>query len=130
MVQMYQLGALSLDKNEHRPLPRVKQDKPAWMVGGKGFFDQNAKFWRPGECMYYAEVPNIDLIPLNKMAYDNQQLWLDMIDELAERKAKAEKKSFVKTPRREWCEPSDMVDVPTPDSIFAPAAKGQNEAIR
>lgn len=131
MAEMMQLGPLSINPPRQYSPPRVKrQDKAAWMVAGKGFFDQNAKFWRPGECLYYSGVPNADLIPLNKLAYDNLQLWLDLMDELDEKACKANKKQFVPRPRQEWKEEGEIVDVPMPDSIFAPAAKEVNEAIR
>jgi len=128
---MVQLGALSLEPTRAYTPPRVKrQDKAAWMVGGKGFFDQNAKLWRPGECLYFDGVPNADLIPLNKIAYERQQLWMDVMDELDEKVAKAAKKQFVPRARTPWTDDGETVDVPMPDSIFAPAAKESNEAIR
>lgn len=131
MANPVQLGALSTEPAKPFTPPRIKhQDKAAWMVGGKGFFDDKDKFWRPGECLYFDGVPNADLVPLNKMAYERQQLWLDVQDELDEKVCKANKKAFVKRPRKEWKELSEIEDLPTPDSVMGVRKEGANEAIR
>ncbi len=126
-----QLGALSLEP--HRPFvaPRIKhQDKAAWMVSGKGFFDDKDVFWRPGECLYFDGTPNTDLLPLNKLAFDRQQIWLDVQDEMEEKVCKANKRAFVKKSRKEWKETTEIDDLPTPDSVMGVKREGHNEAIR
>lgn len=131
MANPVQLGALSLEPARPYTPPRIKhQDKAAWMVGGKGFFDDKAKYWRPGECLYFDGVPNADLYPLNKLAYDRQQMWLDVMEELDEKVAKANKKQYIKKERKPWKEFEDIGDVPMPEHVFAPRTEAQNEAIR
>lgn len=128
---MLQLGPLSIEP--HRPYtpPRIRrQDVPAWMIGGRGFFDDKDKFWGPGECLYWDGTPNHDLIPINKLAYDKMQTWLDVMDELEEKKCKADKRMFVKKPRREWKETEFVDDLPMPDSVMGKKKDGVNEAIR
>jgi hypothetical protein len=131
MPQMVQLGPLSLDRRQPYSPPRIKhQDKAAWIVGNKGFYDDKCHLWQPGEMLYYDGEPNADLYPLNKLAYDRKEEFLDKIDALAEKKAKKDGKAFVPAPRLQWREDGVMDEVPMPDSVMGARIEGQNEAIR
>lgn len=130
MGEMQQLGALSLNPpKEHRPL-RVKQDKAAWGVAGKGFYDDKDKLWYPGQALYFDGEPNLDLIPLNKVAYDKQQEFLDKLDSLGLKRAKKDGKEYTPLTRQQWSEDGIIDDLPTPEFVMGSRKDGINEAIR
>ena len=124
------LGALSLAPRQPYVRPRVKQDRPAYGVGGKGFFDDKDKMWHPGTALYFDGEPNLDLYPLNKLAHNRMQEFLDKLDLLGEEKAKKEKRAYIKVARKEWVEEDSEDDLPQPDYVMASRKEGQNEAIR
>ena len=124
------LGALSLTPPVQKALPRVKQDRPAYGVAGKGFFDDKDKFWQPGQALYFDGVPNQDLVPLNKLAHDRMQAFLDYIDELGEKKAKKDGRAYVRKPREEWREDGTYDELPQPEYVMGMRKDGSNEAIR
>ena len=128
--QMQQLGNLSLTPHKEFKMPKLKQDRPAYMVGGKGFFNSNDKFLYPGQMTYLDGEPNQDLIPLNKVAYDEMQKFLDKLDALASEKAKREKRSFIPQPRQEWREEEILEDLPAPDFVMASKKLGADDTIR
>lgn len=130
MAKMVQLGALSTERHMPYQRPRVKQDKPAYGVIGTGFFDNNDKFWNPGEALYFNGEPNDNLIPLNKVAYDRIQLFKDKLDKMAEDKCKKDKVAFVPQARQEWSETDVEDDFPTPEYVMGMQKKESNDAIR
>lgn len=131
MGQPVQLGALSLTPRQSLPPLRVtKQDKAAWGVGGKGFYDDKDKYWAVGQALYFDGEPNVDLTPLNKLAYDRMQAFLDKIDHLGALKAKKEGKSYVQLAREEWREDGAHDEIPMPEYVMGVKKEGHNEAIR
>lgn len=131
MVQgMHQLGALSLTPPKaYQPL-RVKQDKPAYGVSGKGFYDDKNKFWNAGQALYFEGEPNFDLIPLNKLAFDKMTDFYDKLDALGERRAKKDGKSYTPIIRQTWTEEGVLDDAPQPEQVMGVRIEGHNEAIR
>lgn len=120
----------SLEKHEPFQKPRLKQDRAAWAVTGpQGFFDNNDKFWFPGQMLYFEGTPNSALIPLNKKAYDAQQLWLDEIDMFTEEKCKKDKVKFVKQPRQEWKEEEEM-ELPQVEHLMGVPRTTKNDEIK
>lgn len=127
--RMRQLGALSLEQNHARPLPKLKADRAAYMVGGKGFFNDKDKYLYPGQATYWDGEPNRDLIPLNKKAYDNMQTFLDKLDVLNAKAAKANGKVYVPIAREQWDEDGLVADIPTPDSVMGVQKSGPDDTI-
>lgn len=130
MGQPHQLGALSLTPPKPYIQPRVKQDKPAYGVTGKGFYDEFCKFWNPGQALYFDGEPNLDLIPLNKVAYDKMSEFLDKLDALGERKAKKEGKSYNPIVRMAWTEEGAVEELPQPEQVMGAKIEGHNDQIR
>lgn len=125
-----QLGHLSITPPKPYVKPRIKADRPAYLVSGKGFFDGH-ELWNAGSSLYFDDEPNIDMIPLNKLAHDRLQEFLDKIELLEERKCKKEGKAFVKKPREEWREDGyDDVEIKLPESLMGVRTDKRNEAIR
>lgn len=130
MAEMVQLGALSLKRRtENLQPPKVKQNVPAYRVGGKGFYDQFNRLWFAGEALYFEDEPNEDMIALNKLAYDRLQLLYDKLDECEEKFCRQNKKQFVKRPRVAWDDENINVAIPLPDSVFGVKKHGSNIAI-
>lgn len=126
-----QIGALSLDRKPEWTAPRItKQDSAAWLVSGKGFFDQFDIFHNAGVMIYYDEEPNFDLIPLNKKAWDNQQMFLDKIDSFTEKRCKKDGKSFIPTPRKPWTDGFQPEDLPRTEAVMGYKKIGSNQQIR
>ena len=111
------LGALSLDRTQPYVRPKVKQDRPAYIVINNGFFDHKDKFKFPGEMLYFDGEPNANLYPLNKMAYDKIQQFLDMLDMFSEEKAKKDKVKFIKQAREPWHN-YEEVEVPQVENVM------------
>lgn len=131
MAQPHQLGALSLTPPKPYTPPRVKQDKPAYRIIGKGFYDDKDKLWQQGEALYFDGEPNLDLMPLNKLAHDKTNEFLDKLDALGERKAKKEGKAYTPFVRHEWVDGEGIVDdLPMPEQVMGVKKEGYNEAIR
>ena len=131
MAQPLALGALSITPRVHNPFPRVKQDRPAYGVGGKGFFDDKDKLWYPGQALYFNGEPNMDLTPLNKKAYDCMQAFLDKLDEAGEKKAKKDGRAYVRIVREEWREEGEEgPEIPQPEFVMGSRKEGSNEIIR
>jgi hypothetical protein len=123
------LGALSLTPRPEYKKPKVKQDKAAYGVINNGFFDENDKFWHPGQMLYFNGEPNQNLYPLNKLAYDRMQAFLDKLDMLGEEVAKKNKKTYVRQPRQEWTDDSE-VELPQVEHVMGIPRKEKNEEIR
>lgn len=111
------LGALSLTPTAPYSKPKVKQDRPAYGVINNGFYDHKDRFRQPGSMLYYDGEPNQNLYPLNKMAYDKMQAFLDKLDELGEEVAKKNKKTYVRQPRQEWAEDGE-VEIPQIEHVM------------
>lgn len=127
---MQQLGALSLNPPSEKRLPKLKEDRPAYLVAGKGFFNQLDKYLYPGQATYFDGEPNTDLIPLNKKAYDNMQAFLDKLDALGMKAAKAKGNTYIPLPRQEWREDGVYDDVPMPESVLGVKKNGPDDTIR
>lgn len=131
MGQPHQLGALSLSPPKPYTQPRVKADKAAYAVSGRGFYDDKDKFWNPGQALYFEGEPNLDLIPLNKLAYDKMSEFMDKLDALGERKAKKDSKTYNPIARQAWSEDGGyMEELPQPEQVMGVRKEGHNEAIR
>lgn len=130
MANPVQLGALSLSPpKQHVPM-RVRQDRPAWGVSGKGFFDDKDKLWQPGQALYFDGEPNNDLVPLNKLAFEKKQQFLDKIDDLGFKAAKKQNREYVPLSRDIWAEDGEDVEIPSPEFVMGVKREGNNEAIR
>lgn len=130
MGQPHQLGALSLTPPKPYVQLRVKEDKPAYGVTGKGFYDEYCKFWNPGQALYFDGEPNLDLIPLNKLAYDKMVEFWDKLDALGERKAKKEGKAHNPVIRMAWTEEGTVDELPMPEQVMGAKIEGHNDQIR
>ena len=131
MAQVQQLGALSLDRPQApQPIRIKREDRAAYGVGGKGFFDQYSTFWYPGQALYFDDEPNLDFIPLNKLAYDRMQEFMDKLDALGLKKAKKDGKEYVPLPRQAWVDGAVNDELPTPQFVMAAKKDGSNEKIR
>lgn len=125
------LGALSLSPRPAYQKPKVKQDRAAYGVINNGFYDQNDKFWQVGQMLYFEGEPNQNLYPLNKLAYDAMQKFLDKLDQLGEdvaRNAKP-KRSYVRQARQEWKEDEDS-EMPQIEHVMGVPKKDKNDEIR
>ena len=123
------LGALSLAPRPEYKKPKVKQDKPAYGVVNNGFYDQNDKFWHPGQMLYFEGEPSTNLYPLNKIAFDRMQAFLDKIDVFGIKKAKKDGKEYVPEPRQEWRDEED-VELPQIEHVMGVPKKEHNDEIR
>lgn len=130
MSQPLQLGALSLSPPKPYSQPRVKEDRAAYMVSGRGFYDQYCKLWQPGQALYFDGEPNLDLIPLNKIAYDTMQAFLDKLDALGMKRAKKDGKDYIPLARQEWKENGEYDELPMPEYVMGMKIEGSNEAVR
>lgn len=117
--EMVALGALSINPRQPYQRPKVKQDRPAYGVINNGFFDHKDKFRYPGSMLYFDGEPNQNLYPLNKLAYDKMQAYLDKLDALGEEVAKNSKpkKAYVRQARQEWKEEDDS-ELPMPENVM------------
>jgi hypothetical protein len=130
MGQAVQLGALSIDRPRDLPPLRIKhQDKAAWGVGGKGFFD-NKKFWQPGQALYFDGEPNLDFTPLNKLAWERLEAFKDKLDAEEVKIAKEKKRQPRLLPREEWKENDEHDEIPMPQYLMGMPITADNEAIR
>lgn len=125
------LGALSLTPRVPYQKPKVKQDRAAWGVINNGFFDQYDKFRNPGEMFYFDGEPSLNLYPLNKMAYDKMQLFLDKLDQLGEEVARnaKPKRAYIRQPRQAWTEEEDN-EMPQIEHVMGVPKTGKNDDIR
>ncbi len=125
------LGALSLSPRPAYQKPKLKQDKPAYGVINNGFYDENDKFWQPGQMLYFEGEPNQNLYPLNKLAYDMMQMFLDKLDVLGEEVAKNSKpkKAYVPQKREAWVEDNDG-DLPQIENVMGVPKTAKNDEIR
>ena len=128
-LQMQQLGGLSLSPITDKGAPKLKADRAAYIVGGKGFFNKLDKYVYPGQFTYWDDEPNHDLIPANKKAYDNMQEFLDKIDALGHKAAKAKGITYVPPARQEWDENGGN-EMPAPDVVFGYKKIGTDDVIR
>lgn len=120
----------SLEKHEAFRKPRLKEDRAAWaVVGSQGFFDNNDKFWFSGQMLYFEGEPNASLVPMNKLAYDRQQQWLDVIDMFTEEKCKKDKVKFVKQPRQTWTDDEEM-ELPQVEHLMGVPRTTKNDEIK
>jgi len=126
MARQIALGALSIERPQQRQLPRLREDRPAYMVAGKGFFNDKDRFLHPGQATYLDSEPNLDLIPLNKLAYDKMQEFLDKLDALGLKK----NKNYIPIPRAVWNESTGFQDeLPSPDSVMGVVRTGPDDTI-
>lgn len=110
--------------------PRVKQDRAAYGVINNGFFDDKDKFWNPGEALYFDGEPSLNMVPLNKKAWDKIQSILDVLDMFGEEKSKKDGKTYIPAARTPWTEDEDTEDFKAPDSVMGVKKSGENQAIR
>jgi hypothetical protein len=107
----------SLEKHEARPKPRIKQDRPAYEVINTGFYDHKDRFRPAGSLLYYDGEPNQNLFPLNKMANDRMNLFIDKLNGLGHEVAKKEKRGYIPQATKEWVE-TDEIEVPMVEHVF------------
>lgn len=126
-----QLSPLSTEKTVPFSIPRVKrQDKPAYMIGGMGFFDDTARFRAAGSAIYFDGEPNLDFYPLNKLAHERKSAYIDKLNELGEKAAKLNKKAYTPITIEGWDENADHDDLPEPKFVMMPTLNGSAEEIR
>lgn len=133
MPNPVQLTALSTEpRRDQGPIRIRHQDKAAYGVGGKGFFDDKSKFWAVGSALYFEGEPNLDLHPLNKLAHERKNLFLEKLNKLGEQVAKKSGKSFVPYAIEEWRDEDDHEEIPMPKYVMGVPVKESefNEAIR
>lgn len=119
-----------LDKAAPYVRPRVKQDRPAYGVTDKGFYDNKDKFWNPGEALYYDEEPSLNMVPLNKLGHDKLQALYDKLNAFGNEKSKKDKTSYTLLSLRPWTDDDENEDFPTPESVMGMKKEGENQAIR
>lgn len=125
------LTALSLEPPRPYVAPKIKrQDVGAWLVGGKGFFDNNDQFWPAGSRLYFDGEPNMDLIPLNELAFKKKEAFLDKLDKYGAEKAKKDNRDYIPLPRTKWNPDEVPEDLPMPESVLGMKRKESNDAIR
>lgn len=107
----------SIDKHDPYVKPRIKNDRPAYVVIQEGFFDHKDKFRNVGSHFYYDLEPNMNLMPLNKLANDKMNLFIDKLNGLGAQVAAKAKKQFTPQPQKEWVE-SDEIDMPMVEHVF------------
>ncbi len=120
----------TLDRKKDYVRPRVKQDKPAYGVINNGFYDNNDKFWNPGEALYYDEEPSLNMVPLNKMAHERIQGLYDKLNAFGIEKSKKDKTSYTPLSLTPWSEDDLNEDFPTPESVMGVKKTAENQAIR
>lgn len=126
-----QLGALSIDRRpDLSPIKIKRQDKAAYGVGGKGFYDDKCKFHRVGSALYFDGEPNLDLTPLNKFAWEKMQAFIDKLNACGLKRAKKEGKEYVPLEQASWDDSADHDQIPTPQYLMGVPMKEQNEIIR
>ena len=123
------LGALSLSPRQEYKKPKVKNDRPAYGVMNNGFYDHLDKFWYAGQSLYFDGEPNENLFPLNKMAYDKIQAFLDKIDALGMEVSKKNKKTYIPQARLEWND-GDTTEIPQPEYVMGSQKPKSNDEIR
>ncbi len=123
------LGALSLSPRQEYKKPKVKNDRPAYGVMNSGFYDHNDKFWYAGQSLYFDGEPNENLFPLNKMAHDKIQEFLDKIDLLGMDVAKKNKKTYTPLPRQAWND-DEPTEIPQPEYVMGMQKPKTNDEIR
>ena len=129
-LNMVQLGPLSINPPKSVAPLRIKhQDKAAYGVGGKGFFD-NKRFWYPGEALYFDGEPNLNFTPLNKLAYERMQAFLDKLDAAGMKRAKKDNKDYTPMAREPWDDEAEHNEIPMPEFLMGVPIKEDNEAIR
>lgn len=133
MANPIQLTSLSTEPRRDPGPIRIKhQDKAAYGVGGKGFYDDKRRLWNPGQAMYFEGEPNLDLFPLNKLAHDRKNEFLAKLNKFGEAAAKKAGKSFVPYEINEWNDAEDHDDIPAPKYLTGMQMTDAepNEAIR
>lgn len=115
--QMRALGALSLDRHQPYVKPKVKNDRAAYGVINDGFFDHKDKFRFPGTMIYFDGEPNFNLFPLNKMANDKMNEFLEKLNRYGEDAAKKNKKHFTPYVLKEWTE-EEETEIPQVENVM------------
>ena len=111
------LGALSLDRRTPYVKPKIKNDHAAYGVINDGFFVHKDKFHFNGSMLYFDGEPNFNLYPLNKMANDQMNLFLDKLNGLGHEAAKRNKKTFTPYVLKEWTE-EEEAEVPQVENVM------------
>lgn len=111
------LGALSLDRTTPYVKPKVKQDRPAYGVINDGFFDHKDKFRFAGSMLYFDGEPNFNLFPLNKMANDRMNQFLDKLNGLGIESAKKNKRNFTPYELKDWKE-DEEAEMPQIENVM------------
>lgn len=75
--------------NESRPAYRITTPAP------KGFFGPDDNLYMEGECIYFDGIPNEEMEPLNTLAYENMQKFLEGLDAEAKKVAEKLNRPFV-----------------------------------
>ena len=107
----------SIDRHPEYVKPRIKNDRPAYVVIQEGFYDHKDKYRPVGSHFYFDFEPNLNLMPLNKLANDKMNLFIEKLNKLGEEVARKNKKGFTPQPIKEWIE-SDEVEMPMVEHVF------------
>ena len=117
-----QLGALSTEhpSQKFRALPPIKNERPVYMITGKGFFNKKDILIGSGQIIYWDDEPNKDMTPMNKLAFVKYNEFLDKLDAEGMKNAKKTGKSYNPEVRLEWSDDANSVidDLPLPDKVM------------
>ena len=120
----------SIDRHEPYVKPRIKNDRPAYVVINDGFYDQKDRFRQAGSHFYYDGEPNQNLVPLNKLANDKMNAFIEKLNTLSAAVHAKAKKQFTPQATKEWVEGEDF-DLPMVEHVFGmPKADDGKDDIR
>ncbi len=78
----------------------IATDRPAYRIlATAGFFGPDDNLYPEGSEIYYDDEPNEEMEPLNELAADRLNKYLEKLDKLAEETAKKAGRPFVGRPR-------------------------------
>lgn len=77
----------------------IPDDVPAYQIQKGKFFGVDSQgldhLYLAGEVILYWEEPNLQMKPLNKLAWEEMDIFLDKLDKLGMQKAKEDKRGYV-----------------------------------
>lgn len=78
----------------------IPQDRPVYRIlNVAGFFGPDSHLYKEGEVIAFQDEPNEDMEPMNQMAKDAIEKYLNKLDELARSVAKKNGRQFAGRPR-------------------------------
>ena len=81
-------------------LPNIPQDRPVYRVlSEQGFFAPNDKLYQTGELVVLYDTPNEDMEPMNDLARQAYEAYIDTLEESAQKVAEKNGRSYNGRPR-------------------------------